>query len=364
MNKINICFFNSSVAWGGGEKWHYDMAVRINQNRCKPYVIAGIKSELSLRLKPTDISFSTIGVSNLSFLNPFKIYRVYKILKREKIKIIIINLSEDVKLAGIASKLAGVRHVIYRRGSAIPIKNSLLNRLIFNYALTGIIANSQQTKRTILHNNPTLFPHEKIRVIYNGIFLGEGEKSVIEPFYQKMPGEVVIGNAGRLVRQKGQKYLIEIARKLKDQHIKFKLLIAGEGEYQEKLKQLANENGVSNEVLFLGFVKDMKQFMDTIDIFVLPSLWEGFGYVIVEAMAANKPVVAFDISSNPEIIVDGQTGYLVKDMDVDEFTRKISFLASNKSLREQMGSAGRLRVKELFDIEKTFEEFSRFIEAL
>ena len=364
MPKKNICFFNSSVAWGGGEKWHHDMAVRMNNDRFNPHVIAGKKGELSLRLKQTDISFTTVGVSNLSFLNPVKIYNIYKILKREKTQIIIINLSEDVKLAGMASKLAGVRHIIYRRGSAIPIKNSLSNRLLFKFVLTGIIANSLQTKRTILQNNPDLFPGEKIKVIYNGIYMDEAEDFQIELLYQRLPGEVIIGNAGRLVRQKGQKYLIEIARTLKDRDIKFRLLIAGDGECSAQLQQLAKEQGVLNEVLFLGFVKDMKRFMKTIDIFVLPSLWEGFGYVIVEAMAAKKPVIAFNVSSNPEIIQDGQTGYLVEERDVGAFAEKIEALSINKSLREKMGLAGKLRVNDRFNIERTSDEFYRFIDSL
>ncbi len=364
MSKKNICFFNSSIAWGGGEKWHYDMALRLDPDKFKPFVISGKNSELSSRLKATGIPFDTVKVSNLSFLNPFKMYRIYTLLKRERIHTIILNLSEDVKAAGPAAKLAGVKNIIYRRGSAIPIKNSLLNRLLFKWILTGIIANSQQTRHTILQNNPQLFPEDKIRVIYNGISIENPCLLKAPPLYERHPGEIVLGNAGRLVAQKGQKYLIEIARRLKQRHLKFKLLIAGDGKCLDELKQLVLMHDVVNEVLFLGFVQDIHRFMETIDIFLLPSLWEGFGYVIVEAMAAERPVIAFDVSSNPEIIQNGQTGFLIKEMDIDAFVEKIELLSQNKSLREKMGFEGKTSAENFFDIEITTRSFCEYIDSL
>jgi glycosyltransferase involved in cell wall biosynthesis len=363
MSKKKICFFNSNIAWGGGEKWHYDMALRMNRAGFKVFVIAGKKSDLSIRLKETAVPLKTAGISNLSFLNPIKILYIYNLLKREQINTIILNLSEDFKVAGIAAKLAGVKHIIYRRGSAIPIKNNLLNRLLFKYILTDIIANSFRTKHTILQNNSSLFPEERINVIYNGIPLEKVDSTESNPFYERRPGEVILGNAGRLVAQKGQKHLIEIAKRLKERNLKFKLLIAGDGKCLDSLKQLVLKYDVFNEVIFLGFVKDIPRFMETIDIFLLPSLWEGFGYVIVEAMAAHKPVIAFDVSSNPEIIQDGQTGYLIKEMDIDAFTEKIEFLSQNKSLRREMGLEGRKRAEEFFDVETTYRKLTEFISS-
>ena len=326
MSKKNICFFNSCKSWGGGEKWHYDMAVRLNDDSFNTFVITGKKSELSHRIQKTDVQNHAVDISNLSFLNLFKVFKIYRILKSRKIHTIIINLSEDLKIAGPAARLAGVKNIIYRRGSAIPIKNSLSNRFLFRHIITGIIANSEQTQKTILQNNPDLFPENKIKVIYNGIDIDINNTRNAEPVvYQRQENEILLGNAGRLVTQKGQKFLIEIAQKLKTRNIKFKLLIAGEGKLLNELKQYAKDKGVSKEILFLGFVENIRRFMKTIDIFLLTSLWEGFGYVIVEAMAAAKPVIAFDVSSNPEIIGDGETGYLVKN-NIKEFADKIELL--------------------------------------
>ena len=164
------------------------------------------------------------------------------------------------------------------------------------------------------------------------------------------------------MEQKGQKYLIDIATKLKAQNINFKLLIAGEGKLLDDLQQRSIDAGVAEELLFLGFVDDMQGFMKTIDIFLLPSLWEGFGYVIVEAMAAGKPVIAYNVSSNPEIIKNNQTGYLVED--IHGFVESIRSLVQNVSKREEMGKAARQRVKSIFDIEITTKKLMDFINAL
>ena len=128
MNR-RICFFNSNQQWGGGEKWHLEMssATAIAGNfvllACHP------GSELEERARLAGISVFPIQISNTSFLNPIKISGIRKMLKEYQIDTIIINLPSDLKAAGAAARLAGGIRVIYRRGSAIPINNTMFNRL-------------------------------------------------------------------------------------------------------------------------------------------------------------------------------------------------------------------------------------------
>ena len=361
MSKKTICFFNSSKTWGGGEKWHHDMALGINGPEFAAFVMAGKNSELSRRLENAGLAFKTLAVSNISFLNPIKLYQTYRILKTANIHTIIINLSEDLKIAGPAAKLAGIKYIIYRRGSAIPVKNSFTNRFLFRHVLTGIIANSEQTKKTILANNPELFPEEKITVIYNGINMVRPDTDDFKPVYKRQEGEIILGNAGRLVRQKGQQYLIEAARLLKKNHLKFKILIAGDGPLKDDLQKKASAAGVSAEIIFLGFVDNIRNFMKSIDIFLLTSLWEGFGYVLVEAMAEAKPVVAFDVSSNPEIVENKKTGYLVEKGDIPDFVKKIQFLSEEARYRTTMGIDGKRKALSDFRIEQTVRHLKHLL---
>jgi glycosyltransferase involved in cell wall biosynthesis len=97
---------------------------------------------------------------------------------------------------------------------------------------------------------------------------------------------------------------------------------------------------------------------------VLTSLWEGFGYVLVEAMASRKPVVAFHISSNPEIVQHDETGYLVELRDMESMADKIRQLAGNAPLREEMGKKGRSRVEELFNLNRNQDALEKFLQEL
>lgn len=359
-NKV-VCFFNSSKTWGGGEKWHYDIATRLHNKNYKVIVVTNKKSELFKKINESGLKTYPIKISKLSFLNPFKILTVKSILKKEKVTTIIINLPSDLKVAAPASKKAGVLKTIYRRGSAIPIKNKISNRFIFKNYIDEIIANSEATKNTILEKNPNLFDRAKIKVIYNGIILDEHNDKNLNPLYLKQNNEIIIGNAGRFVKQKNHDFIIKLASKLKKEKINFKILLAGSGKLQPEIEALSKQLEVDEKILFTGFIEDIRSFMHNIDIYILPSLWEGFGYVLVEAMLCKKPVIAFNLSSNPEIIDNNKTGFLVKENNIDEVIEKIKLLAENKELRDKMGIEGEKRVKNLFIVDRVIEEVEKTI---
>lgn len=359
--KQTICFFNSTAAWGGGEKWHFEVSNRLHREGHPIIFFSHTNGELGSKVAESGIRSFEIRVANLSFLNPIKILRIARILKREGVRLIIMNLSADIKLAGIAAKVAGVERIIYRRGSAIPIRNNFLNRILFRHVLDEVLANSYETKRTLLQNNKRLMDPSKIRVIYNGIKLEQFERRDEVPCYQGLEGEVILGNAGRLEKQKAQHYLVDLAVELKKRELNFKILIAGSGRLEDQLRAHAQASGVMDKIIFLGFIKNMKCFMESIDIFVLTSLWEGFGYVIAEAMANSKPVVAFDVSSNPEIIENEKSGFLIPPFDIELFANRVSQLAENKDLAKEFGDFAKASVYERFDFEDALGKVEQFM---
>lgn len=303
-----------------------------------------------------------IKITNLSFVNPWKVLRMVSIFRRERVGVLVTNLSADMKAASLAAKLAGVPRIIYRRGSAIPVRNTILNRYLFRRVLTHIIANSQETSRTILANNSKLVPKNKIRVIYNGVYLPRYNNE-IPALYQREEDEVVLGCAGRLSEEKGHLYLLDMMKHLKNNGVKYKLLLAGEGKLLHVLQKKARKLGLTRRIDFLGFVEDMPSFFNSIDIFLLPSQYEGFGYVVAEAMASRKPVVAFDIKSSSEIIAHKETGYVTRPNDVKEMTERVLELSGDKDLRKRMGEKGRERVEDLFSFEQNLKEVLRLLDV-
>ena len=334
-----VCFFNTMKSWGGGEKWHAETANLLAANGFKVWIATSKDAELLTKLS-NEVHVKNFDIGNLSFLNPIKKTAVENFFKTENIETVVFNLSRDIKIGVPAARAAGIQQIIYRRGSAIPIRNSFMNRHMFQM-LTGLIANSAATKQTLLKNNNRLIDEDKISVIYNGLDIEGLDKKPFNSVYAKKQDEIVLGSIGRLAPEKNHKFLLDVLKELQNDGRKYKLIIAGSGELEEELKNYANSLGLNEQVLFPGFLNNVKDLLAVTDIFLLPSLWEGFGYVVAEASALGKPVVAFNVASLPELVLDGKTGFLTTPNDIKAFKKAILKLAEDKMLREQMGAAGR-----------------------
>jgi glycosyltransferase involved in cell wall biosynthesis len=360
---MQICFFNSNRVWGGGENWHLNTAIRMHERNFGVVIFAEKYCALFTRSRKAGIETIGIRVSNLSFLNPFKVTGLFLLFKKLKPDVVILNLSSDVKLAGIVARLAGIKKIIYRRGLPVPVKNTMMNRFLFRRILTHIIANSEDIKERILSQNARLVDPNKITVIYNGI---ESESPVSEHSLRKViPGThgVILGNAGRLSHEKGQEWLLDMAALLRDKGLDFSLIIAGDGELMDLLKQKSLHRGLENHVFFVGFMTDMRVFYSGIDIYVHASSWEGCSNVILEAMQWKIPVVAFNNSSLPEMIIDGISGFLANDKNVLDLAEKVAKLICDNTLRINYGAAGLRLVHEKFDLGKSLEQLELLIKS-
>ena len=330
-----ICFCNSNIPWGGGEKWHLEAALALAARGWRVLFLCHPQGELRKRLQGADgIRTIPLPLGRFSFLNPLTRARLASLFRREGVDTLIMNLPADLKAAGPAARAAGVRQIVYRRGSALPVRNSLLNRWLYGRVITRLIVNSEATRRQVLINNPALIASERISVLPNGLdvaafdaalqtvarsggllarlnfgpppLTGDGDDAPHplggRPF--------LLGNAGRLNRQKGQHLLLHLCRRLLDAGLDCAVLIAGTGEREEELKTLADRLNLGNRAVFPGFMEDLAPFWHSIDLFVLSSLWEGFGTVLIEAMLARRPVFAFAVSNIPELVFEDGPGVI------------------------------------------------------
>ena len=355
---MKICLVNTTPFWGGGEKWFYQNAIFLTNSGYDVFVLAHKDGKLWEKLSGHDsLSLNHLEVGNLSFLNPKKKWALRSFFARNEISTVILNGSPEVKLCAPAAKKAAVKNIVYRRGSAIPVKGSAINKSLYGNVITHVIANSQATKETFLRHLSDVVAAKKIQVIPNGIPLPElittGANSIF-----------TIGTLGRLVHQKGFDLAILSARKIKEEGVQFKWLIAGRGDDQEKLSALVKENDLSNDVEFLGEVADVSGFFSSIDLYVHSARWEGFGFAIAEAMAYQKAIVAFDVSSNPELIENGRTGVLVEMGDTEALANQIISLSKHDDKRNELGLAARKFIEENFTIEKQQQKLLAFLRSL
>jgi glycosyltransferase involved in cell wall biosynthesis len=158
---------------------------------------------------------------------------------------------------------------------------------------------------------------------------------------------VTIGAASRLSPEKGFEHLLRAVAILRDRGIALDVVLAGDGPSRAGLERLADELGLRERIEFLGEVAhdDVPGVLQRLDIFAMPSTWEGFGVSALEASAMELPAVASDIHGIPDVVLDGETGLLVPPADVDALAHAIARLASDAALRRAMGAAGRAYVE-------------------
>ena len=169
----------------------------------------------------------------------------------------------------------------------------------------------------------------------------------------KLPADAqLLGMACRLVEQKGIPYALEALRRIRSDFPRAHLVIAGDGEQANELRRLASRLGLADRVHWLGWRADAADLMAAFDVFVLPSLREGFGLVLLEAMSRRLPIVASHVGAIPEIVIDGETGILVEPRNVDELAKAMTRLLNDRALRKYMGLLGAARLEEHFSVER------------
>ena len=198
-------------------------------------------------------------------------------------------------------------------------------------------------------------PENKIIVIYNGIDLARFSLGVdLRKKRRELgipEGVRIVGSVGRLHPQKDFFTFLKAARIVSERVPRVHFLIIGGGPLRRELEDFARMMGLEERVSFLGERKDVEKIYPLMDVFVLSSIREGFPISVLEAMACGIPVVATSVGGTPELIQEGETGFLVSPGDPQNLAKRIEILIRDKVLRGRMGRKGKERVRE-FSIEK------------
>ena len=201
----------------------------------------------------------------------------------------------------------------------------------------------------------------KIKTIYYGIDLApyekvsESETIKIRSEWGVVSDTLLIGTVARLVPQKALHILIAAYAKYKTKATKkSRLVIVGRGPLEDTLKKLAKDLGVDDDIVWAGFREDIPQVMKSFDVFALTSSYEGFGLVLLEAMASSKAVIASNVSAIPEIVKDN-TGILCAPTSIKDFSNAFSKLESTE-LCSRYGVEGYKRVKNAYTLERMAED--------
>lgn len=238
----------------------------------------------------------------------------------------------------------------------------LLNWITSRFFCAQIIAVSENVKKEIIKQGVAA---NKIKVVYNGIGLADNEcdknPSEIRKELGLKENQRVIGEVSRLCKDKGQHILIKAIPKVVEKFPDTVFMIVGEdlergGEYKKKLEELADDLGLNQQIIFTGYRSDIMGIMNTFELFVLSSSVEGLPVVILEAMAAKKPVITTPLGGNPEIVIDGETGTLVPAEDPDKLAEAIIYHLENPEISKKMGDMGYERVRKYFSLSQMLDK--------
>ena len=178
------------------------------------------------------------------------------------------------------------------------------------------------------------------------------------------PSDLVVGTVARLVPDKGLVCFLRMAACILAARSDVGFLIVGDGQLRLELERLADTLGIRAKVIFTGHRTDVPALMETMDLFVLPTLREGFGVVFAEAMAMGKATVGSRIGPVAEVVEDGVTGYLAPPEEPEEFAKRALELLGDDGKRRAFGEAGRRRVEKLFAEEHMCETIERHYRRL
>lgn len=278
--------------------------------------------------------------------------RLRQFLRAKKVDVLHAHWSTDM----IVPPYAGLReHVpvrILSRHMPYPFKNRLGAWLYSQVLFTRLITVSASVRETMLASGVA---PDKVQVIYHGTDVEAFARTTISPRDTKRElgipdGCLAVGIAGRIAPEKGHLMLLEAAAKLGDRY-PLRYVIAGDGPYQATVCDEVRRLHLEDRVIFAGFRDDINNVIAAMDMMTLPSTWkEPCAAVVQQAMALCKPVVGTRAGGTPEMIVEGETGFLVPPSDPDALAGAIARLAGDAFLRKRLGVAGRERAEELFSL--------------
>ena len=228
----------------------------------------------------------------------------------------------------------------------------LADRLLLPFT-DAVIVNAEAVRR--LYTMRWRVPESKMVLIRNGIDLSiflPGDKRAARARFGLPQQALVIGGAGRLDPQKGFSILLEATSEVLGKHPEAVVAIAGEGPEHGPLREQIARLGLGDHARLLGHVQDMAGFMSAMDVFALPSLWEGLPHVVMEAMACERPVVAARVGGVEELVQDSATGIVVQPRSSKALAAALIRLLDESQVRLDMGRKGRAVAEREFDFKK------------
>lgn len=360
--KINLVYLMRRMV-GGMQTHLIDLISGLDRRSYKIAVVS--PKNPKLREKLSELAVPMIEVDIDDRLRPLKdwatIRELRQVLGDLKPDILHIHGNKSALVGRVAAKNLGIPVIIVTVHNFLIFQES--NKIMRSIAAfmerrlalrtDKLITVSASLKKGLIDMEG--IPVEKIVTIPNGIDIsfwqGKSERGVFRREHGIGLNDFLVVNVGRLVPFKGHQVLLEAALKAIKENDSIKFYIAGDGPLKDRLSAERRRFGLENNLFFLGYLPNTRELFTDADLFVLPSINEPFGIVILEAMASGLPVIATGAGGVTDIVT-GEEAVLVSPGDPDDLAEKIVELSRDKDLRDQLADRAKKRVREEFSREK------------
>ena len=277
---------------------------------------------------------------NKGKMSPGNIKEISNLIRQEGIDIVHLHGYSAANFGRIAARKMGIKNVVHEHAVLKVLPHQFMADWFLKNYTDIAIAVSDAVKQFMIKGRS--IPEERIRVIRNGINIdkfahvnNKGENDFLARY--GIPKEALkIGTITRLREEKGNEFFMKAAALVLKKYPNSFFVIVGEGPLRNKLQELAGRLNIQDRVILTGFIEDIIPVLHSLDIVVIPSLREGFGIALIEAMAAKKPIVATNVGGLAEIAKDNITALLVRPGDENSLAGKIHRLLQNDELRTKL----------------------------
>jgi len=304
----------------------------------------------------------------------FPISKVRQIFRKQNIDVVhtINDHSTNGAVACVVAKASGTPFVYTIQGPGTKTGHPLVDFVSQVYTLTAGRWFAMEAGKVVLLSQSLISTVEKLKIdkakiaiIPSGVDSSRFDRerpevkekaSLLRDEFQ-ISDEIVIGYTGRLFPAKGLAYLFSAVKMIQDKNPNIALLVVGDGAQRSELEMMAKDLNI--RTIFAGWQRDTPPYYSLMDIFVLPSLFEGLPNVILEAMAMKTAVVATNVGGNPDVLSNGENGFLVPARNSSKLASALQTLIEDSDLRNRMGANNRRKVEKNFQWSKTVEKVER-----
>lgn len=374
---MKILYLITQSEWGGAQKYVCDLACFF-KNEHEVLIAAGAPEKSNAfpnELKKHNITFHSIYrlTRAISPWNDFcAIFEIVNLIKKEKPDIVHLNSSKISILGSFSyfiysllrkkSKTANCKLIYTAHGWVFTEPLPGWQKLFYFWSerLTAVFKDKiivLSEKDYNIAINELKIPKKKIILIYNGLdekkinFLPRQEARAIISQEHQNNNELWVGTIGNLYKTKGFEYLVGAIKILNDQNkLNFKLFVVGEGSERKCLENLISEYRLGQKIFLVGERKNAASLLKAFDIYVSSSVKEGFPYSILEAMAAELPIVATRVGGVPEMLINQESGVLIDAKNLGSLANSLSELILNLDIRQTLTLNAKKRVAEKFSL--------------